>query len=163
MMKCAILSGSLVLSFCFAASAGSDVAVYVKDGALRTALIVREVQILPTGYVGSEVKIETDGKWTLSQYAGKKAVPKSKGQLPKEFLESLAEQLARYDLVTLRSYGTAGVNTYVVGVEFGRVNGILALPGNQRLPQPNAGDSATLAERYAGIVKAAQDIIQRRR
>jgi len=161
-MKPAVLGLVVLLACSTSSSAGAVAEVYCKDGQLRAPLLLREFQAGAAGVSGYEIKIEVDGKWTQTQLAGKKATLKMKGTLSKENAELLAKDLARYDLLSLKSSGRLTVNAHVVAFDFGRLNGTLILLPGQPLPKPEAGSGAALAERYSGVVKAIQDIIKKR-
>lgn len=143
-------------------SADDNADVYCKDGQLRAVLVLRQVQGGVAGFTGQEVKIDVDGKWTLTQLVGKKSTLKMKGTLSKENVDALAKDLARYDLISLKNYGRPTANPHVVAFEFGRLNGTMILLAGQPLPTPDAGSTASLPERYSGVVKAVQDIIKKR-
>lgn len=162
-MKAAALAAFAALILVSLAYTNDNIDVYVKDGQLRAPLIIRDVQVIAKGLTGTVYKFETDGTWTVSQVKDKTSTLKMQGTLTKEQVEVLAKELAKHDLVNLKNFGGPAPNPHLVGIEFGRINAVCHLLFMQPLPKGASGGTATMPERFGGIMQASQEIITRRR
>jgi hypothetical protein len=145
------------------AGAGVQPSDYLtKDGQLRQALEVRDVQGGFAGFTGRQWTVEPSGKWTVHRVLNKPVEVEGKGELSKEQLASLAAELARYGLKDLPSVkpGQPMANPHVVTIKFGKQTASLTLGAGQSLPKvdPNK-PRATIQGRYSGIVEAVRKLL----
>ncbi|MCI0460043.1 MAG: hypothetical protein L0Z62_24085 [Gemmataceae bacterium] len=143
--------------------AGEQASDYLtKDGQLRQALEVRDVQGGFAGFTGRQWTIEPSGKWTVHRVLNKPVEEEGKGELSKEQLAALAAELARYGLKDLptKKLGRPMANPHEVTIKFGKQTARLTLGAGQPLPKidPNK-PRATVEGRYSGIVQAVQKLL----
>lgn len=128
-----------------------------KDGKLKSAIEIRDVQGGFAGFTGTQYAIQADGKWTISRVFNRKLTEQKNGTLKAEELKTIAQALAKYDLKNLKSMGRAMANPHVVTITFGKQKAELTLKAGQPLP---GADPATIPGRYSGVVGVVKKLIK---
>jgi hypothetical protein len=128
-----------------------------KDGMLKEALMIKDVQGGFAGFTGKAWTIQPNGEWTLANVFNEKLTVDQKGTLTKEQLATLAEELAKYNLSSLetKSEGKAMANPHNVLIKWGKREVTLTLGAGEALPKP---DKSAVPGRYAGIAAAVADL-----
>ncbi len=138
-------------------SAGKDVSDYLtKDGKLKHALEILDVQGGFAGFTGTLLSVQPDGAWKRSSVFQRKSKLLQEGKLSEKQVRELAAACAKYDLLHLENAGKSGVNPHNVSLTFGKHTAELRLKTAAKLPEPGM----TVEGRYAGIVRAAQSLCQ---
>jgi hypothetical protein len=127
-----------------------------KDGQLKDRLEVLELQGGFAGFTGTYYVIEADGSWSTGAVlpGNKRGEAKAKGKLTAEQLASLAKDLARHELASLKNHGEPVVNPRVVEIRFGKSTAVLQPERGKAAPEE---DKAVRA-RYAGIAEAVRGL-----
>jgi len=155
MRRSALFSLPLLFVTALPVSAGKDASDYLtKEGTLKHALEILDVQGGVAGFTGTLLSVQPDGAWKRTGVVFNKSKTLGEGQLTKTQLADLAKGLAKYDLLHLADEGKPMVNPHNVTITFGKHTCELRLGGGKKLPEPGDG----VAGRYAGLVQTAQEL-----
>jgi hypothetical protein len=139
------------------APSGKDASDYLtKDGQLKHALEILDLQGGFAGFTGTLLSVQTDGAWKRSSVLQKKTKLLQEGTLSNQQMRELAGALARYDLLHLSDTGKSGTNPHNISLTFGKHTCELRLKAGAKLPEPGAH----VAGRFAGIVHTVQKLCQ---
>jgi hypothetical protein len=124
-----------------------------RDGKLKEKLEVWQMWGITRSHT---VVILPSGKWTCTtENSLVDTNHTSNGQLSKKQLASLARELARYDLRTLKHHNTnPRGRRYRVLIRYGKKEVVMVLGDREPLPK---SDPRTLPGRFGGIVRASND------
>src|SRR5262245_32648015 len=115
-----------VLAICLPTWADSAPEDYLdKEGNLKAAMEVSDLQGGFAGFNGTIWRIQPDGGITATKTVVRKEEVVFKGTLDKKQRETLAKELAKYDLANLKDSGKPMANPHVIGIKWGKASSTL--------------------------------------